>query len=298
MEKKYYQEALEQLRKRYQNSEVSPLVGAGFSKNVSNDMFMSWDELLFDMVVELYSYEIDQSYKNQMHISASSNSNEEHKKIKVKEIIQREGYLNIASKYIEHKGYREAVETYIEDRTPYVNSDVNTLDLRILKKKEPITEEDLALHKKLLSGDKWGYIFTTNYDTLLEDTSSKFRTNYEKITERHQLSFSKTKNAIIKIHGDLRSESSPDFEFDNEHAHRYIISKEDYEKYPINHEPFTQLMRISLLQGAFCLFGFSGDDPNFISWLKWVRDILVTAPKKSYNANFEIEVSQKMEDYY
>lgn len=288
MKKTNYKEALEQLRQRYQNNEVSPLVGAGFSKNVSEDMFMSWEELLFDMVVELFSNEIGQAYYNRKHAKPHSKSTYcDFKKLKVREIIRREGYLNIVSKYIEHKGYREAVETYIEDRTPRINSDDDTLDLRIAKEKKPIIEENIALHKKLLSGDKWGNIFTTNYDSLLEYTSSKLKANYEIITERHQLSFSKTKNTIIKIHGDLSTENATNFEFDNDHTHRYIISKEDYDKYPTNHEPFTQLMRISLLQGAFCLFGFSGDDPNFISWIKWVRDILVTAPNRN-NDEFKV----------
>lgn len=288
MKKTNYKEALEQLRQRYQNHEVSPLVGAGFSKNVSQDMFMSWEELLFDMVVELFSNEIRQAYSNRKHAKPHSKSTYyDFKKLKVREIIHREGYLNIVSKYIEHKGYREVVETYIEDRTPRINSDDDTLDLRIAKKKGPIIEENIALHKKLLSGDKWGNIFTTNYDSLLEYTSRKLKANYEIITERHQLSFSKTKKTIIKIHGDLSAESATNFEFDNDHTHRYIISKEDYDRYPANHEPFTQLMRISLLQGAFCLFGFSGDDPNFISWIKWVRDILVTAPNKN-NDEFKV----------
>ena len=39
-------------------------------------------------------------------------------------------------------------------------------------------------------------------------------------------------------------------------------------------------MRISLLQGYFCLIGFSGDDPNFVNWIEWVRDILVKDDKR------------------
>ena len=90
-----YQEALEQLRDRYQNNEVSPFIGAGFSKNVSSDMFMSWDELLFDMVVELYDSEIKQSFKNHLHLSyfpdIKSDTLPSHQEKMVKEIIRREG---------------------------------------------------------------------------------------------------------------------------------------------------------------------------------------------------------------
>lgn len=33
-------------------------------------------------------------------------------------------------------------------------------------------------------------------------------------------------------------------------------------------------MRTSLLTGVFCLVGFSGDDPNFLGWLEWMKDVL------------------------
>ena len=117
-----YKEVLEQLRNRYQKNEVSPLIGAGFSKNVSKDMFMSWDELLFDMVTEIYKHEIEQSYYNQLHVRQSPLFSPKHeakqKKDKVKEIIVRECYLNIVLQFIEYKGFREAVDVYIEERIP------------------------------------------------------------------------------------------------------------------------------------------------------------------------------------
>jgi len=95
---------------------------------------------------------------------------------------------------------------------------------------------------------------------------------------------------IIKIHGSLRNPNNEEdyhkFEFDGNHHQRYIISKKDYDDYPTDHEAFTQLMRISLLQGCFCLLGFSGDDPNFVAWIAWIRDILV----KDQNGNDAGEV--------
>ena len=56
-------------------------------------------------------------------------------------------------------------------------------------------------------------------------------------------------------------------------------------------------MRIYLLQGVFCLIGFSGDDPNFINWIEWVRDILERdgKPKKfEYYNIYLLGVSDKM----
>lgn len=62
MEDYNYKEALEELRNRYKDGKVSAFIGAGFSKNVYKG-YPSWDELLFDMVCELYEDEISQSYK-------------------------------------------------------------------------------------------------------------------------------------------------------------------------------------------------------------------------------------------
>lgn len=40
------------------------------------------------------------------------------------------------------------------------------------------------------------------------------------------------------------------------------------------HEAFSYLMRIAMLQGVFCLVGFSGTDPNYLAWVRWMSDIL------------------------
>lgn len=92
-----------------------------------------------------------------------------------------------------------------------------------------------------------------------------------------ELRIKRNKN-IIKLHGTLRANEDDDYGFDGDVHKHYVIAKEDYESYPTKHEAFTQLMRISLLQESFVLIGFSGVDPNFISWIGWVRDILERKP--------------------
>src|SRR5690606_13420224 len=93
------------------------------------------------------------------------------------------------------------------------------------------------------------------------------------VTHSSQLSIKKNGN-IIKIHGSVRNKENLGYGFDSDARMHYVISKEDYADYPEKHEAFTQLMRISLLQEAFCLLGFSGIDPNFLSWIGWVRDVI------------------------
>jgi len=104
----------------------------------------------------------------------------------------------------------------------------------------------------------------------LSDIQKAFSECINVVKNSSQLSIKRNKN-IIKLHGTLRDDN---YGFDNDPRLQYIIAKEDYETYPQKHEAFTQLMRISLLQESYCLVGFSGVDPNFIEWVKWVRDIL------------------------
>ena len=33
-------------------------------------------------------------------------------------------------------------------------------------------------------------------------------------------------------------------------------------------------VRQALVENLFCLIGFSGNDPNFLSWLGWLRDVM------------------------
>lgn len=284
-----YKEGLEELKKRYNNNEVSALIGSGFSKNIF-EKYPSWDELLFDMTIELYQVEIEYSFHNNIHQQSSKEIDyQTYKRNKIKEIIAREGYLDIVSKYVKKKGFREALEIYIEKRIPYINEEKSTLSFKDQSNEIKLKVKNFDAHVKLLEG-AWENIYTTNYDKLLEFTAKKFHKKWRTIIKAQDLSFCKQEKSIIKLHGDLCSSCKLDdsFEFDGNHHHRYIMTKEDYENYPVEHEAFTQLMRISLLQGTFCLFGFSGNDPNFIAWIRWVRDILVVNRNKRDINNIKI----------
>lgn len=117
------------------------------------------------------------------------------------------------------------------------------------------------LHELLLSLP-WSDVFTTNYDTLLERTLPRvFDIKYDIIQNINQIP-TKMKPRIIKLHGSFPS----NFPF--------IITQKDYDDYPKNFAPFTNLVQQSVMENIFCLIGFSGDDPNFIRWVGWVRKYL------------------------
>lgn len=121
--------------------------------------------------------------------------------------------------------------------------------------------EPSTLHIELL-GLPWIDVFTTNYDTLLERASAKVVTRrYEPVVNMGDIPYA-TKPRILKLHGSFPSERP------------FIITEEDYRRYPYDFAPFVNTVRQSLLENTFCLIGFSGDDPNFLRWIGWIRDNL------------------------
>lgn len=117
------------------------------------------------------------------------------------------------------------------------------------------------LHHALLSLP-WTDVFTTNYDTLLERSAELvYERNYKVVINKDNLVHS-IPPRIVKLHGCF-SASTP-----------LIISEEDYRTYPQKFAPFVNTVQQTLLENTLCLIGFSGDDPNFLKWIGWIRDNL------------------------
>ena len=279
----------EQLKRKYDAEMVSALVGAGFTKNAYAKA-LSWSGLLMDLVEFAYEDELQDMYQRYAHrrFGVDVESYDALKEGFVEKIIARDGYLNVVSKYIERKGFREAIDYYIETHNPYfykhtdgtygVKGDDETV----------LTDKDFTIHQRFLYG-KWQYVFTTNFDNALEFTNEQFNMGYVTIKADYEMSQKKMAHSIVKIHGSLipfdETLGKP-FVFDGDYSGRYIISREDFDNYFKRHEAFSYLLRVALLSGSYCLLGFSGDDPNFKSWLNWVKDILDKDTKES-NKNEE-----------
>ena len=299
-------ENLKALKKDYDNGLVSALIGAGFSKNVSS-LYLDWTSLLKDLIDDLFKLEINQYIGNYFHCNVGEYHEDEKKKRKKEfadNLLDKYGYLGIVSKYIDQKGYREIIEDYIEERTPYAkkNNDGTTSLYIKDEKKTDVIESDFSVHKQLLLCDKFKNIYTTNYDNLLEFTSDNLsEPPIPMVKSSWSLSNGFQNRSIIKIHGSLKIEDNDEFEFDGDKHLRYIIAQEDYETYIEKHEAFSHLMRISMLQGKFCLLGFSGNDPNYMGWVKWMSDILGKGKDKGpkiYLVTFKNEESLGKKLYY
>jgi len=154
---------------------------------------------------------------------------------------------------------------------------------QILRSKIPDDEyEPSHLHTQLLELP-WTDVFTTNYDTLLERAKEKVNSQrFDIVINKEDLVYSE-KPRIIKLHGSFPSERP------------FIITEEDYRKYPKDFAPFVNTVQQSLLENTLCLIGFSGDDPNFLQWIGWIRDNLGkgNSPKIFLIGIFDLSDAQK-----
>lgn len=129
---------------------------------------------------------------------------------------------------------------------------------------ESVPDDDYIpgkLHKLLLNLP-WSDVFTTNYDTLIERTrSSVYEQKYDVIHTCEDLPRG-MKPRIVKLHGSFPS------------YRPFIFTEEDYRTYPRQFAPFVNTVQQSMMENTFCLLGFSGEDPNFLNWLGWIRDNL------------------------
>jgi len=145
----------------------------------------------------------------------------------------------------------------------------NALDTLLIKTIPDSDYQPGHIHKLLLSLP-WSDIFTTNYDSLLERTrTSIHEIKYDLVSTISDIPQS-MKPRIVKLHGSFPS-------------HRpFIITEEDYRTYPKNFAPFINTVQQSIMENTLCLFGFSGEDPNFLHWSGWVRDNLGAATPNIY----------------
>lgn len=290
-----------ELKECYNKRLLSALVGAGFSKNVSN-MFLGWEELLHDMIEDLFEIDITRHYDNYCHqFSCDPTDKDLEKKVRdeyISKICKHEDYLELASRYIQKKGLRESMEAYIESRIPYVAFDKEKkIVLKIgNKEKARIKEVNFSAHKELLLLSRLQNIYTTNYENLIEFTIGLLGLGIEDapkiVRSGRDLSDNIRNRNIIKIHGNLREDPKGKITFDGDNKLQYVIAKEDYDTYKEKHEAFSSLMRIAMLQGKFMLIGFSGTDANYKGWVTWMSDV-IEGEKDDVTKIYIIDVSGK-----
>ena len=133
--------------------------------------------------------------------------------------------------------------------------------------------EPAAAHRNLLQLP-WRDVFTTNWDTLLDRAAATAASPaYEVVDEPTSIPGSRAPR-VIKLHGSLSSKRP------------LIVTRKDYRQYEQMNAVFANTVRQAMAETSLVLFGFSGDDPNFLAWTKWILRTLGDHAPRVYLLGF------------
>ena len=106
--------------------------------------------------------------------------------------------------------------------------------------------------------------WTTNYDRLIEEGLQKNNRRVDVKIDQESLAQSlPDRDAILyKMHGDVMNPA------------KAVLTKDDYEKYEIDHRLFRTALQGDLINKTFLFIGFSFEDPNLRYILSQIRALL------------------------
>lgn len=141
---------LKDIKRHVEEGEMSFLIGAGFSRNVNKEVYPLWKDVLSEAVWDLYG---------------TGNRVKQGKKV-LDNAVKEHGFLGVASLVVEKAGYHEAIDTYIEKKTPFLKTVEGKPELFLngIPLHQPVSSECHQLLKKLNIQN----IYTFNYDNALE----------------------------------------------------------------------------------------------------------------------------------
>lgn len=132
----------------------------------------------------------------------------------------------------------------------------------LLRRTIPDTDFDPGPLHDLMCRLPWSEILTTNFDTLIERAAERqLDRRYDVVRIEADIPLTR-RPRIVKVHGSF-PDSTP-----------FVITEEDFRTYETQNKAMVNLVQLCFVENVCCLVGFSGDDPNFLRWTGWVRDVL------------------------
>jgi len=119
-------------------------------------------------------------------------------------------------------------------------------------------------------------VYTTNFDTLLEDAYHSLKAPYKALVGEHQMPFhgGKGRTTIVKMHGDVR------------HQEYIVVSTEDYVSYLDRYPLVATHLSAMLITRTPLFIGYSLSDPNFLSIQRVVESRLGEFVRMAYALQF------------
>jgi hypothetical protein len=107
-------------------------------------------------------------------------------------------------------------------------------------------------------------VWTTNYDTLLEDAFARAGKRVDRKTTKENLAQTRLNRDVVlyKMHGDIGQPQDA------------VLTKDDYEGYNESRQLFSTKLQGDLISRTFLFLGFSFDDPNIEYILSRIRTLI------------------------
>lgn len=118
------------------------------------------------------------------------------------------------------------------------------------------------------------YFITTNYDDILEKTAQKISKPYISVSKDIDIPKIGNNSAIIKMHGDFKSNN-------------IILKESDYLIYSENFKLMETFVKSLFATNTILFVGFSADDPNVNQIYSWVNNILTKNKREAYLLQIE-----------
>ena len=146
-------------------------------------------------------------------------------------------------------------------------SQLNQRLIEEFKKTAEITENH-AILARLPIATYW----TTNYDQLIEEAlGQRGKIADVKYTRNHLTQSLATRDVVVyKMHGDA------------DHPDKAVLTRDDYERYHLQMEPYLTALKADLSAKTFLFLGFSFSDPNIDHILSRVRVAYESSQRRHY----------------
>lgn len=243
------EEVLEIIKKKYREQRriVVPFIGAGISKVVEykkngKNILPGWDDFNETLLESINQKDKYVDLKNDPQ-----------------EVAEYYIYKKAELDNLGHTGGKSELISFIKENLS-VKVTRNTENKYFINGKE---SEKLGIHFALK--DKFKFLYTTNWDNLLEGI-----TEYEPIYLTSHLvkaNVRERKEVIFKFHGDINTDAS-------EKGNPLICCKSDYFDRISNENPFDILFKNDLLHSDFLFVGYSFRDPNIYLVVSEINELI------------------------
>ena len=258
MDPKMLLESIKLVREKAENNKLIIFVGAGVSRNVKG--MPSWYALVKAMADAIgYLKCTDCSHKDE-HCEESC---------KLKEDYSNDEFLKIPQ--------------YVYNQNPDLYNQILSEQIQEVSEDAPLS--------KLIFNINPAHIITTNYDTLLESSTSELREHYQVIVRDKDLLDTTKNKYIIKMHGDLHDIST------------IVLKEQDYLNYSQDRVLIELFIKSLLTDHTVLFLGYSLNDYNIkqiISWLNYMRsqNNALEGVKVGYIVFDEEKIDERQQTYF